>query len=459
MKRVTTVEGRPCGTINLGRDTLRGITKPTTTTSTKLNRIAKLSSMDAEMEVKWLMPHFNKVSLIGCFHELNGKKAVGIDGVTKEQYGANLENNIDRLLDKMKSMSYRPQAVKEVLIPKEGKAGATRALGISAFEDKIVQLQMAKILEAIYEPIFRGCSYGFRPGRSCHTAVAALLTHLHDKGCEIVIDVDLKNFFGKIQHDILLGFLRHKIKDERFIRYVARMLKAGIFRDGRFEVSDEGSPQGNIASPILSNIYAHYVLDMWMEDVVPLYTKHEVRSFRYADDQVVCCRYRSDSVKVLKALKQRLSKYGLELNAEKTKVVKFNKWAFSQVKQDTFDYLGFTFYIRRSRKGHVHVAVKTARKRFYAKLGKVKLWCRLNRDKQKLLPLWKTFNSKLRGHVEYYGVSLNSDRVYSFVHQATGIFFKWINRRSQRKSFNWGQFEKFRQAHPGVKVTTRHHLF
>jgi RNA-directed DNA polymerase len=176
-------------------------------------------------------------------------------------------------------------------------------------------------------------------------------------------------------------------------------------------------------------------------------------------DQVVCCRYRSDSVKVLKALKQRLSKYGLELNAEKTKVVKFDKRAFPKDKQGTFDYLGFTFYIRRSRKGHVHVAVKTARTRFHSKLRKVKLWCRQNKDKQRLLPLWNTFNSKLRGHVEYYGVSLNSDGVNKFVHQATDIFFKWINRRSQRKSFNWGQFVKFREAHPGVKVTIRHHLF
>jgi len=453
------VEGRPCGTINLRGETLSGITKPSTTASTKLNRIAKLSRLDSEMEVKWLMPHFNTGSLTGCFHELDGKKAVGIDGVTKERYGVNLEENIEKLLSKMKSMTYRPLAVKEVLIPKEGKAGATRPLGISAFEDKIVQLQMAKILEAIYEPIFRECSYGFRPGRSCHTAVAAVLTHLHNRGCERVIDVDLKNFFGKIQHPILLGFLRRKIKDERFIRYVARMLKAGILREGRFEVSEEGSPQGNIVSPILSNIYAHYVLDNWLEDVVPLYTRHEVRSFRYADDQVICCRYRSDSVKVLKALKQRLNKYGLELNTEKTKVVSFDKGALPQIKQGTFDYLGFTFYIRRSRKGHIHVAVQTARKRFYAKLRKVKLWCRLNKDKQRLLPLWKTFNAKLRGHVEYYGVSLNSDHVYSFVYQATGIFFKWINRRSQRKSFNWEQFEKFREAHPGVKVTTRHHLF
>lgn len=459
MKRVTIVEGRPCGISNLRGETLSGITKPRTTTATKLNRIAKLSSTDAEKEFKWLMPHFNKASLTGCFHELDRKKAVGIDGVTKEQYGENLESNIEALLSKMKTMSYRPQAVKEVLIPKEGKTGATRPLGISAFEDKIVQLQMAKILEAIYEPIFRECSYGFRPGRSCHTAVKELFAHLSNKGSEVVIDVDLKNYFGTIQHDILLGFLRRKIKDERFIRYVARMLKAGIFREGGFEVSDEGSPQGNICSPVLSNIYAHYVLDTWLEDVVPPYVKNEVRSFRYADDQVICCRYRSDSVKVLKALKQRLNKYGLELNAEKTKVVKFNKWEFPSVKQGTFDYLGFTLYLRRSRKGQVHVAVKTARKRFYSKLRKVKLWCRQNKDKQRLLPLWNTFNSKLRGHVEYYGVSLNSDRVYSFVYQATGIFFKWINRRSQRKSLNWEQFDKFRKAHPGVEVSTRHYLF
>ena len=155
------------GIINLGGETLRGVTKPTTTTTTKLNKIAKLSNEDSTVEFKWLMSHFNKESLISCFHELDGKKAVGIDRVTKEDYGNKLEENIDELLKRMKSMSYRPQAVREVLIPKDGKPGATRPLGISSFEDKIVQLQMAKILESIYEPIFRSCSYGFRPGRSC----------------------------------------------------------------------------------------------------------------------------------------------------------------------------------------------------------------------------------------------------------------------------------------------------
>jgi group II intron reverse transcriptase/maturase len=453
------VEGRPCGIINLREETLSGVTKPLTTTDTKLTRIAELSSQDPEVEFKWLMPHFNKESLTGCFHELDGKKAVGIDGTTKEKYGLELEDNIENLLSRMRSMSYKPQAVREVLIPKEGKAGATRPLGISAFEDKIVQLQMSKILQAIYEPIFRKCSFGFRPGRSCHTAIKALFTHLSEDWCERIIDVDLKDYFGLIQHDILLEFLKRKIKDERFIRYVARMLKAGIFKDGRFEVSDEGSPQGNICSPVLSNIYAHYVLDTWLEDVVPAYTRKEVISFRYADDQVICCKYRTDSVKVVKALKSRLNKYGLELNAEKTKVVKFDRWAFPKAKQDSFNFLGFTFYIRKSRKGHTHIALKTERKRFYAKLKRVKLWCRSNKDKHRLIPLWNAFNSKLRGHVEYYGVSLNSDRVYNFVHLSTDIFFKWINRRSQRRSFSWGQFRKFMDAHPGIKVTTRHKLF
>jgi group II intron reverse transcriptase/maturase len=453
------VEGRPCGIINLGGETLSGITKPITTTDTKLNRIAELSRKDPEKEFKWLMPHFNKGSLISCFNELDGKKAIGIDGITKEQYGVHLEANIDALLLKMKTMSYRPQAVREVLIPKEGKPNATRPLGISSFEDKIVQLQMAKILEAIYEPIFKNCSYGFRPKRSCHTAVAMLFKHLSSRGNEIVIDVDLKNYFGLIQHDIMLNFLRKKIKDERFIRYISRMLKAGIFREGRFEVSDEGCPQGNIGSPVLSNIYAHYVLDIWLEEVVPKYTRQEIKSFRYADDQVICCRYRSDAVRVLEALKKRLNKFGLELNAEKTKVVKFNKQEFPAIKQGTFDFLGFTLYIRRSRKGHSHIAIKTSRKRFYSKLKKVKQWCQDNKDKHKLIVLWNTFNSKLRGHVQYYGVSLNSDRVYSFVYQATGIFFRWINRRSQRKSMNWEQFGKFRKTHPMVEVSIKHHLY
>lgn len=453
------MEGRPRGIINLGGETLRGVTKPLTTTATKLNRIAKLSSENPSMEFRCLMPHFNKEALASCFHELDRNKAVGIDKITKDMYGKNLSENIDVLLSRMKSMSYKPQAVKEVLIPKEGKPGEFRPLAISCFEDKLIQLQTAKILEAIYEPIFRKCSYGFRPGRNCHTAIKDLFMHLNRKGCEVVIDVDLKNYFGMIKHETLLEFLRIKIKDEIFIRYIARLLKSGIFKDNTFVVTEEGSGQGNIASPILSNIYAHYVLDTWLEDVVPQHTNRKVSSFRYADDQIICCYYRSDATKVLKALKGRLTKFGLQLNEEKTKVVDFDRWKFPHAKQGTFDYLGFTFYIRRSRIGSVHVVAKTSRKRYCSKLRNVKHWCKTNRCKYKLRPLWNTFNSKLRGHIQYYGISLNVDSVKKFVCQATHIFFKWINRRGQKKSMNWDQFKLFLKAFPPPKVKICHKLF
>ena len=175
--------------------------------------------------------------------------------------------------------------------------------------------------------------------------------------------------------------------------------------------------------------------------------------------QIICCRYRSDAVKVQRALRGRLKKFGLEVNTKKTKVVKFNRWDFPEIKQGTFDYLGFTFYIRRSRVGHSHVDVKTSSKRFCAKLRKVKHWCRANKDKHRLMPLWNAFNAKLRGHIQYYGVSLNSDSVHSFVYQATGIFFKWINRRSQRKSMDWEQFNKFREVFPTPAVSIRHKLY
>ena len=429
-------------------------------TATKLNKITKLSRDDSKMVLKCLMPHFNKESLTSCFHKLNGKKAAGIDGVTKVEYGQNLDSNIEKLLGKMKSMSYRPKGVREVLIPKDGKKGSTRPLGISTFEDKIVQMQMANILTSIYEPIFRECSYGFRPSRGCHTAIKSLFHHLSNRTVETVIDVDLKNYFGMIRHEHLIKFLRLKIKDERFIRYVSRMLKAGIFKEGRFEVSENGSPQGNIVSPILSNIYAHYVLDLWLEVVVPKYTKREVRSFRYADDQVICCQYRSDAVKIMRALKQRLNKFGLELNTDKTKIVKFGKWNFNKTKQGTFDYLGFTFYLKRSStNGLSMAAIKTSRKRMTSKLRLVKTWLKLNVRKIKLLPLWKRFNQKLIGHIQYYGVSLNLDSVSDFIHQATKVFFKWINKRSQRRSINWEKFSKFIEAFSQPKPKIVHHLF
>jgi len=255
-------------------------------TTTKLERIAWLSAADPGKEFHHLMHHFNLESLLQCFHELDGKKAVGEDGVTKEQYQENLIPNLLNLLERMKRMAYIPGTVRLVLIPKEGKPGATRPLGISNFEDKIFQKMMQKVLESIYDPILMDCSFGFRPGRGCHDAIKALTTYLFSNNVETIIDVDLENYFGTIDHKLLADMLREKIKDQRFIRYIIRMFKAGVLSEDEITINDEGVPQGSVCSPVLSNIFAHYVIDVWFNTVVKEHCRGKVEMFRYADDRV-----------------------------------------------------------------------------------------------------------------------------------------------------------------------------
>jgi RNA-directed DNA polymerase len=233
-----------------------GATETQSMTKTKLNRIALLSKGDPRRSFESLMHHFNEESLKECYHELDGKKALGVDGIDKETYGKNLDSNILTLINKMKAMAYRPGPVREVLIPKEGKSGATRPLGISGFEDKIVQKMMQQILESIYEPIFLECSYGFRPGRGCHDAIRDLQHYLHASEIQTVIDIDLKNFFGTIDHEMLESILKEKIKDTKFMRYINRMFKAGVLSEGDLIMSDEGVPQGGLCKALHKLPYA-----------------------------------------------------------------------------------------------------------------------------------------------------------------------------------------------------------
>ena len=418
-----------------------------------------LSNGDHRLEFKWLMPHFNRESLIECFHELDGKKAVGADGVTKEEYGRNLEGNIDDLLKRMRTMSYRPGPVREVLIPKDDGKGGCRPLGISNFEDKIVQLMASKVLEAIYEPVFYDCSYGFRPGRSCHMAIKSLSKYLHDNWVETVIDVDLKNFFGTIDHWKLIKILAMKIKDERFLRYITRMLKSGVLSDGGIIVTEEGSPQGSVVSPILANIFAHYALDDWINKIVKRHARRKVEVFRYCDDFVICCRYQSDAFRIRSALDKRMKRFSLVLNESKTKLVRFSKYAYSKgLRQGCFDFLGFNFYIGTTVKGNSCVKVKTSRKRFRSKLAKVKSWIKLNRHKATLKQLWDRFRVKLNGHIRYYGVSFNSRSIRNFLFKSVAIFHKWMNRRSGRRSLNWKKFLDFIKIFPLPKVHIYHSL-
>lgn len=286
-------------------------------TSTKLRRIAWLSSKDRNKKFGNLMHLFNEESLATCYHELDKKKAIGIDGVSKLDYGEKLQDNIQNLVTKMKSMSYKPGNIREVKIPKEGCPGKFRTLGISNFEDKICQKMMQKVLESIYDPIFLKGSYGFRPGIGCHDAIRGLMKHLYDNEVESVIDIDLANFFGTIDRKIMLEILQEKIQDKKLIRYIVRMFKAGIVSNGELIVSEEGVIQGSCCSPIIANIFAHYVLDEWVEKVVKEHCKGKVEIFRYCDDGVICCRYEADAERIRTALAKRLEKYKLKLNEEK----------------------------------------------------------------------------------------------------------------------------------------------
>jgi RNA-directed DNA polymerase len=429
-------------------------------TATRLERIAWLSSRDSKKVFQNLMHYFNEESLEVCFHELDGKKAVGTDGIKKSQYGENLTENLKGLVQRMKQMAYRPESVREVLIPKAGKAGAMRPLGISNFEDKLVQKMMHKVLESIYEPLFLDCSYGFRPGRGCHDAIRALDKYLYANEVEIVIDVDLANFFGTANHKIVEGILREKIEDQKFMRYVVRMFKAGVLAAGELTVSDEGVPQGSMCSPIMSNVLAHEVIDKWFQETVKKHCAGKVELFRYADDMVICCRYAKDAERIQRALAQRLNKYKLQLNEDKTHCVSFSRKQCRQGKeQGAFDFLGFTFYLGRSKRGKILPKMKTIGKRLRSKLVKVTEWIKWVRNRNPLKQIWAVFCAKLRGHIRYYGVSFNSKSVETFVHKATEIIFKWLNRRSQKKSFSWEKFMLFVGKHPLPQIKVYVKLF
>jgi RNA-directed DNA polymerase len=433
-------------------------TKLNISMETKLAKVADRSRGDSNAVFSRLMPLITKESLTSCFHELDGKKAVGADGLDKGAYGQNLSKNIEKLWERMRAMQYRPKPVKQVLIPKE--PSGQRPLGISVIEDKIVQLAFAKVLEAVYEPIFRDCSYGFRRGRGCHDTIKALRDHLYRGRVQVVIDLDLRNFFGSIDHTKLVAILRMKIKDERFIRYIVRMLKSGVLVDDEFKTTDEGTPQGSIVSPVLANIFAHYALDLWIENTVNKHCVSRVRMFRYADDQVICCSNADDARRLTKALPRRLNRFGLEMNEEKSKVLSFDRDRFEKgLKQESFDFLGFTFFIGRTAKGFPVPMIKTASKKFNAKLRRVTEWCKKYRNVYKMADLWRFLCRKLVGHVNYFGISFNNRMVGRFIRRATKEFFKWMNRRSQKRSMDWERFNLFLSAFPPPKVVIRHRLF
>lgn len=390
-----------------------------------------------------------------CFGELKRDKASGIDGVSVEEYEGNLEEKLKDLVKRLKTKKYKPQPVRRAYIPKGD--GGKRGLGIPTVEDKIVQMGMKRILEAIFEVDFKqiDVSYGFRPNRSCHDALEALDKAIMTKPVNYVVDMDIEKFFDSIDHQWLMRCLKERIKDTSLLRLIARLLKSGVIEEGKFVETDKGTPQGGVLSPLLANIYLHYVLDLWFERVVKKQLRGFAQLIRYADDFIVCFQNKDEAEAFGEELKQRLSKFGLKIAEEKGKsrIIEFGRYAWQKAqktgaKMATFDFLGFTHYCDKTRKGKFKLGRKTARKRFRQKLKAINGWLREVRNRVELEEWWQVLKIKLQGHYRYYGTSGNMRLMREFRTQTSKLAYGWINRRSQKKSFTYEQYCRFQRYNP-----------
>lgn len=429
---------------------------------TKLNLITRRAKEERKCKFNNLMHLVNVGSLRECFGMLKRGKAAGIDRVRLEEYEKDLIENLEDLIVRMKRMSYRPQPVRRVYIPKGN--GKTRPLGIPTVEDKLVQMAFARILGAIWEADFKDFSYGFRKGRNCHQALARVDRAIMRRSVNYVIDADIEGFFENVNHEWMKRCIEERISDKRFIRYIIRMLKSGIMEEGRYKRTEEGTPQGGVISPILANIYLHYILDVWFHMWIRKHCKGYAELVRYCDDFVICVEKQEEALRLLEELRERLRKFGLELSVEKTRIVNFGRHAHEDAKREgkkpgTFNFLGFTHYCGKGRGGNFKVGRRTENKRQNRSLQKVKNWLKQQRNRLSLEELWQGINLMLIGHYRYYGVSDNIRQISTYYHNVTRLSFKWLNRRSQKRSFKWESFAKYLDCHPLSKPRIYHNLY
>lgn len=409
---------------------------------TKLARIAQISRENPQMAFTSIGHLINVEMLKECHGKMDGTKAVGIDGITKDEYTKHLDENLENLVERLKRKSYKPKPARLIEIPKDN--GKTRMLSIYCYEDKLVQEALRRILEAVFEPMFYDEMMGFRPNRGCHMALRKLNTMIERERTSYILDADIKGFFDHLDHEWIVRFIGSKIKDPNIIRLIRRLLRAGIMKDYQFEETEEGSGQGSVCSPIIANIYMHYVLIWWFKEIVQPELKGYAGLVVYADDFVVCFQYKSDAEEFYERLKHRMGHFGLELEEEKSRLIEFGRFAEENCrkrkeKPQTFTFLGFTHYCSKSRNGKFRVKRKTSKKKFVKKCREMHELIRTMRT-MKLKDIVKKINQILVGYYHYYGITDNSRAIKRFRYVVIKELFYWLNRRSQRRSYTWEGF-------------------
>jgi RNA-directed DNA polymerase len=410
------------------------------TRNTKLDRIGKRAQAHPNTVFNNLGHVLTEDLLCAAYEQLEQRKAVGIDRVDKATYGEALTENIHILTKKIRRRQYRPKASRIVEIPKED--GSTRPLAISCFEDKMVQMAVTMILEQIFEPVFLPCSYGFRPNRNCHDALRAVNRITYQFADGAVVEIDIRKYFNTIPHDHLMAFLRQKISDKRFLWLVEMLITAPVMEGGKAVGSRKGSPQGSICSPILANIYLHYVIDEWFNTVRKAHLKGRAELVRYADDMVFIFENAEDARRIYAILNKRLNKFGLDLHEDKSSILPSGRKAALRAAQageriPTYKFLGFTCYWGRSRKGGWRLKYTSRRDRFTGKLKEIRgfLWERLNtKDTDELL---RSVSRKVKGWLGYHAISDNERRVLSFLNIVRETVLEWSNRRGGKHRMTW----------------------
>lgn len=431
-------------------------------TFAKLTLIAKRAREEPECQFTSLAHLLNEGYLKACYRKLGRNRACGVDNVTWEGYGESLDANLESLVGRLKSRKYRPHPARRVYIPKNEHE--KRPLGLPALEDKIVQKGIVGILEAIYEADFLDSSYGFRPGRDCHQAINAVDKTIMTKPINHVIEADIKGCFDNISHEWLMKCLGVRIKDTSLLIIIRRFLKAGYLEADMKVATEQGTPQGGNLSPLLCNVFLHYVLDLWFERKIRPQVNGNAYLVRYADDFLCMVRTIGDARYIEELLRERFTKFELELHPEKTRVLSFGRYERENAKKqkrrpNTFDFLGFTHYCGTSRRGRFMVNRKTSSKKFRQKCQAVSAWLRKVRNQAPAKDWWPILAAKLRGHYQYYGISGNMPGIRQYYSTTLRLTRKWLNRRSQRGKFSWRRFGEYLEHYPLPKPRIVHNLF